>query len=101
MIDPKVCTKEGDIRPRRGNLPVRVSEFFSSLTRTPDGRWIFSGVLNGWPGLTCLELRSLTQRRRTKMGQKKIEYIWDAKNNPDCMAPPHLPGSEEARATMH
>jgi len=48
------------VKPRRGMMAVTESDFFSSLTivnirgKTP--RWVFSGVLNGWPGLTCLEL---------------------------------------------
>merc|ERR1719223_454847 len=52
MNDPDVCNKDGAIRPRRGSLPVRVDEFFSSLTRTPDGRWIFSGILTVGPAST-------------------------------------------------
>lgn len=54
------------VKPRRPSLPVTSSDFFSSLTRIegPDGpRWIFHGILNGWPALTCLELISLQARR--------------------------------------
>jgi hypothetical protein len=54
------------VKPRRPSLPVTANHFFSSLTRIqgPDGpRWIFHGVLNGWPALTCLELISLQARR--------------------------------------
>mmetsp|Transcript_49477 Transcript_49477/g.152660 ORF Transcript_49477/g.152660 Transcript_49477/m.152660 type:complete len:375 (-) Transcript_49477:47-1171(-) len=51
---------DGEIRPRRPNLPVRASDFESSLVETKDGRWVFSGVLNGWPGLQCLELRAIS-----------------------------------------
>lgn len=95
MIDPKVCNRDGDIRPRRGNLPVRVSEFFSSLTRTPDGRWIFCGVLNGWPGLNCLELRSIT----SKTGLGGVSRLWDASKNPDGLEPPQVSGPS-VRATL-
>lgn len=51
---------DGTIRPRRPLPLVRSDDFFSSLVQTEDGRWIFSGVLNGWPGLNCLELLSIT-----------------------------------------
>jgi len=48
------------IKPRRGMLAVTENNLFSSLTIVNIGdkkpRWVFSGVLNGWPGLTCLEL---------------------------------------------
>jgi len=51
------------IKPRRGMLAVTENDFFSSLTIVDTGgktpRWVFSGVLNGWPGLTCLELRKI------------------------------------------
>lgn len=52
---------EGDFKPRRPTLPVCISDFSKSLVRTEDGRWIFSGVLNGWPGLNCLELISIAE----------------------------------------
>ena len=56
------------IKPRRPSLPVTMSDLFKSLTKIkgPNGpRWIFHGVLNGWPGLTCLELVSLQIRRKS------------------------------------
>ena len=49
----------GCIKPRRGKPTVKESDFLSSLVCLTDNgvsRWVFSGVLNGWPGLTCLEL---------------------------------------------
>ena len=77
---PKDCDKAGQIKPRRASLPVRAKDFFASLVQTTDGRWLFSGVLNGWPALTCLELRSITcvGKRKTWLGQKKIIRFWDA-----------------------
>lgn len=57
---PQHTDKDGKIRPRRSILPVLSRDFFSSLVKTADGRWIFSGTLNGWPALTLLELRSIT-----------------------------------------
>ena len=77
---PKDCTAEGKIKPRRATLPVRAKDFFSSLVQTQDGRWIFSGVLNGWPGLNCLEVRSITcvGKRKTWLGKKKVVRFWDA-----------------------
>ena len=48
------------IQARRPVSQVRNSDFFSSLVKTDDNRWIFTGVLNGWPGLRCLELLEIT-----------------------------------------
>ena len=53
------------IRPQRPSLPVSLSDFRSSLTKTEDGRWIFHGVLNGWPALRTLEVLSVEHKRTT------------------------------------
>lgn len=55
------------IKPRRPSLPVTYTDFFSSLTKIdgPTGpRYIFYGVLSGWPSLRCFELVSLEQKRQ-------------------------------------
>jgi len=67
MLDKKhYDAKKHCVKPRRGMLVVSENDFFSSLTRVDadakNSRWFFSGVLNSWPSLTCLELL-------------KIEYI--------------------------
>lgn len=60
--------EHGKIKPRRASLPLTATDFFSSLTKI-DGpakgqaRYIFYGVLNGWPGLRTMELVSLEHRR--------------------------------------
>lgn len=51
------------IKPRRPTLPVTASDFLSSLTKIDGPRWIFHGILNGWPGMTSLELISIERRR--------------------------------------
>lgn len=55
------------IKPRRASIPVTAEDFFSSITEIdgPDGmkRYIFHGVLNGWPALQTLELIALEQKR--------------------------------------
>ena len=55
-FDPKHCTKEGNLKTRRPMPQVRCRDFFSSLTKTKEGKWVFNGVLNGWPALTSLQL---------------------------------------------
>ena len=56
----------GTIKPRRASLPLTQSQLFTSLTKVagPDGpRWIFHGVLNGWPSLQNFELVRLEKLR--------------------------------------
>ena len=56
----------GTIKPRRASLPLTQSQLFTSLTKVagPDGpRWIFHGVLNGWPSLRNFELIKLEKLR--------------------------------------
>lgn len=56
------------IKPCRASLPVFYSDFFSSLTEIPGPkdcpRYIFHGVLNGWSGLSTLELMGIQRRRQ-------------------------------------
>lgn len=75
------CTADGVVKPRRAHLTVRGSSFLESLVQAPDGRWLFSGVLNGWPGLRTLELRSITAKSRGSiiMGARRL---WDAQKTP-------------------
>jgi hypothetical protein len=50
------------IKPRRPTMPLTMTDFLSSLTRV-DNRYIFHGMLNGWPSLTTLEVLQIEQRR--------------------------------------
>ena len=94
--DTKFSHADGSVKARRGQLPVRASDFFSSLAQTADGRWVFSGVLNGWPGLTALELQSLTFV--SVHSSYKVERVWKA----GCGSPPSMPtGKGSVRATLH
>jgi hypothetical protein len=43
--DSKATISPGVIKPRRPIPTVTETEFFSSLVQTPDGRWIFSGLI--------------------------------------------------------
>jgi hypothetical protein len=61
--------ESGTIKSRRPSLPVTISDLFSSLTKIdsgPDGggpRYIFHGVLNGWPSLQTFELIQIEKKR--------------------------------------
>lgn len=89
----KDCTEEGDIKPRRPLMPVRQEDFFKSLVQTVDGRWLFSGIVNGWPGLTCLEVRSITCLAKSRIGIKKIVRFWDSKSSKKSPSFPRGPTS--------
>jgi len=73
---PKHVLPSGELKPRRPMPQARASAFFDSLVHTQDGRFIFGGVLNGWPALTSLELRAITVARRTHLGG--IKRLYDA-----------------------
>ena len=75
---PKDLDEDGELKARRPLPQARATEFFSSLVCTPDGRWIFHGVLNGWPALTTLELLSITIKKRNPMGAASIKRLWNA-----------------------
>ncbi|KAL3908156.1 MAG: hypothetical protein SGILL_008593, partial [Bacillariaceae sp.] len=59
--------ENGTIKPRRPSLPVTINELMTSLTKVvgEDGqaRYIFSGVLNGWPSLRQFELIEIDKKR--------------------------------------
>ena len=38
-------------------MQARISEFLESLVQTHDHRWIFSGILNGWPAMQNLQAK--------------------------------------------
>lgn len=77
------------IKPRRASLPIVASDLYSSLTRIegPKGpRYIFHGVLNGWPSLQTFELISIQRRRQHESlnpveilkGQRVWAHMWSA-----------------------
>jgi hypothetical protein len=58
--------KSGSIKPRRPSLPITMTELLTSLTKVhgEDGnRYIFNGVLNGWPSLRHFELIEIDKKR--------------------------------------
>lgn len=96
--DPKHTLASGELKPRRPLPQARASEFFKALVRTSDGRWIFGGVLNGWPALTNLELRSITGKGRDKLTRLKgIKRFFEAGAKDEG----HVPTSAEQLAEFH
>merc|ERR1719291_223178 len=67
----------GKIKERRGIPMIKVSDFLAGL-ESVDGRWLFKGPLNGWPGLVNLELKSLT-KKVSSLGRATIKRLWVAK----------------------
>jgi len=79
------------IKPRRASLPILSRDFYSSLTRIEDSRgqprFIFHGVLNGWPSLQTFEVIKIQRRRQQKefvhpvdmlTGQRLWAPMWSA-----------------------
>lgn len=92
------------IKPRRPSLPVTATDFFSSLTRVEgpekcQARYIFHGLLNGWPSLRTLELIALEERRGGSAlpspkdlltGQFLWSNTWSAKDEGMCGKDPKI-----------
>lgn len=75
---PKETESPGHILPRRAEPTATKTEFFSSLVETADHRWIFHGVLNGWPSLTDFEVKSITALGKNLLGKKTVKRLWEA-----------------------
>jgi hypothetical protein len=65
--DFHVANNTASIKTRRPSLPITVTELFSSLIKIEgtggSPRYIFNGVLNGWPSLCTFELIVLEKKR--------------------------------------
>jgi len=104
-----IPTKDWDatnecIKPRRGTLSVLADDFFSSLIQTEQEdqpRWLFSGVLNGWPSLVLLEVRSIhvtirgTRIPSIKRGIQRLELrVWSLEKEGKKGIAPQFPVSK-------
>ena len=80
------------IKPRRASLPILAKDFYASLTRIegPKGpRFIFHGVLNGWPSLQTFEVMSIQRKRHKEFvnpvellkGQRVWAHMWSAEKD--------------------
>lgn len=103
LIPPKDWDATNEcIKPRRGTLSVLADDFFSSLIQTEEEkpRWLFSGVLNGWPSLVLLEVRSIhvtirgTRIPSIKKGIQRLEVrVWSTEKEGQKGVPPKFPVS--------
>ena len=91
----KHCLPSGKLKSRRPRPQAYVADFLSSLVLTKDGRWVFSGALNGWPALTNLEVISITGKKRLR----SVRRYWIKKKN-DRSRPTIPPGLSSIRATL-
>mmetsp|Transcript_5994 Transcript_5994/g.7276 ORF Transcript_5994/g.7276 Transcript_5994/m.7276 type:complete len:396 (+) Transcript_5994:274-1461(+) len=69
-----------EIKPKRGPPEVTEANFFSSVVNV-DGRWVFSGVLNGWAAFHTLEILSVESLNRRQTGMRKtkrVDRIWNS-----------------------
>ncbi|KAI2499942.1 hypothetical protein MHU86_14563 [Fragilaria crotonensis] len=64
------------INSHRGTLPLTQEDLLSSLVKTPDGRLIFCGKLNGWPQLSILQLVSLERKRILPFNKAQYSPYW-------------------------
>ena len=88
--DPKTRS----VKPRRGSIAITAKDFFSSLVKVKDNehvdddsmsmqiyqekcKWIFSGVMNGWPALQNLEVIKI----KSKGALPKWNTHWSSKQH--------------------
>lgn len=64
------------VKPHRKTLPLTQDDLLTSLTETPDGRYIFHGKLNGWPQLTVLELMLVERKRPLLLNKAQYSPHW-------------------------
>ncbi len=76
-FNAKYCNPDGSLKKRRPFPIVRSSDFFSSLEKVR-GRWFVRMPLNGWPGLSDLELISMTSKVTNKLGKSKVRRLWNS-----------------------
>jgi hypothetical protein len=95
-----------ELKARRPSLPITSTDFFRSITTIngPNGmRYVFSGILNGWPALRCFEVLAIEERRSgSTLFPSTVELmsghiqnmlwrkIWDVS---DRSGPPNIPNS--------
>ena len=97
--DKKHCLPNGKLKSRRPMPQIRASDFEKSLVKTKDGRWVFSGGnLNGWPALTNLEVVSVTQKYRSRIGG--ITRVRRHFQRGVSLDKPKLPPGKACRATL-
>mmetsp|Transcript_13316 Transcript_13316/g.24990 ORF Transcript_13316/g.24990 Transcript_13316/m.24990 type:complete len:612 (+) Transcript_13316:162-1997(+) len=108
--------KQKCIKPRRGNLLVKSSDFFESLVKVgseQDGdgggitsssssspsRWVFSGILCGWPALKTLEVLKIEYKRALAL---QWRTHWNTEENIRNVPPsfPSGPVLTEVRAIL-
>jgi len=69
------------IKPRRPSLPITKTDLMRSLTKV-DGkegpRYIFNGILNGWPSLRHFELIGLEKKRSLPGGVQPPDYFMNS-----------------------
>ncbi|CAB9525176.1 expressed unknown protein [Seminavis robusta] len=96
------------IRPRRASLPVLAKPFFASLTRVQDepngtsARFIFHGILNGWPSLQAFEVMRIERKRgiMSMVGLSEWVPVWDANEEGTRGIDPTLPDELVFRVTL-
>jgi hypothetical protein len=75
-------------------------DVFNETKKKQYSRWIFSGVLNGWPGLKYLELVEIQYKGTV---DPRWKSSWESENNPKDIAPSHpknVGGMTEVRVKL-
>lgn len=72
------------VKPRRPVPHIFAKDFVKGLI-FDDGRWIFKGQINDWPGMQDLMLVSITKATKA-LGMKTIDRVWNGVGRPTAAA---------------
>jgi len=89
----KISNPDGTLKARRPVPIVFEEDFFRSLSCS-NGKYVFQGRLNGWPGLTNLELISLDYLYSRGLGRSRklfSKQFWSNKSNSKRENTPRYP----------
>ncbi len=99
-VNKKHLTKDGTLKPRRPLPHVLAADFFDSIVKTSDGRYMFSGILNGWPALREMEVISITCSVKSLLGRVLIKRTWNKGQSQGEPAYPKDKRIRSVRATL-
>ena len=100
LCQQKHLTKDGTLKPRRPLPHVLAADFFDSIVKTSDGRYMFSGILNGWPALREMEVISITCSVKSLLGRVLIKRTWNKGQSQGEPAYPKDKRIRSVRATL-
>ena len=100
LCQPKTFDQRWDAKAKETLTTCSRSDFFDSIVKTSDGRYMFSGILNGWPALREMEVISITCSVKSLLGRVLIKRTWNKGQSQGEPAYPKDKRIRSVRATL-